>query len=207
MATTLAQLRPLVRQRLGLQSTDGRLLDASLTISINAALAKMATEFNWPWLVTHENFNTVALQNEYTPPAAWVKTMWIKYNNAELSSRQRLDLVKYDLSTGQPFAFAIWESKIWLAPAPDAVYSITHSYLRSENVLTGDSDTVLCPDRFIDVLVVYAALFEARRMKDTGQEEQLLTDKKEWIRNISKLVPEVDILPRVRTRPDFPYGH
>lgn len=207
MTTTLAQLRPLVRQRLGLQSNDGRLQDDSLTISINAALAKMATEYNWPWLITHEDFDCVVGQNQYNPPADWVKTMWFKIANFELSSRQRLDLVKFDTTTGRPTMFAVWEQKLWLAPTPDQTYTVTHSYLRSEPVLVDDEDTLLCPDRFIDVVVLYVAIYEARRMKDSGLESQLLTDKKEWLRNAAKLVPEVDILPRTRTRADFPLGH
>lgn len=210
MTTTLATLRTMVRQRLGLQSTDGRLTDASLTQSINSALNKMATEFNWPWLLTHEEFSTVALQNEYDPPADWVKTMWLKIDNYNfsLTSRQRQDLIQFDTSVGIPGSFAIWEQKIWLSPAPDTnAYTVQHSYLRKENTLTADGDTVLCPDQYIDIVVIYTAIFESRRMKDSGLEDQLLTDKKEWIRNIAKLIPEVDVLPRIRTRSDFPYGN
>lgn len=206
MSTTLAQLRTRTRQKLGLQANDGMLTDSSLTTTINNALDKMAVEYNWPWLIAHESFNTVVAQNQYDPPADWIKTRWLKINDYDLDSRQRVDLIQYDLTSGMPTSFAIDEQKIWLSPAPDAVYSVVHSYMTTENNLTADGDTVKCPDQYSDVIVTYAAIIEARRMNNSSVEQQMLDDKKEWLRNIAKLVPQVDILPRIRVGRDWPRG-
>lgn len=209
MSTTLTTLLPLVRHRLGLAADDGMLPDASLTITLNKAIAKMAIEFDWPWLIKHETITTVDGTNEYSPPAGWVKTMWIVADSGgyEIKSRQRVDLVNPTTYKGTPQFFAVNEQKIYLSPTPDSVLTYTHSYMSTDNTLASGSDTVLCPDHYVDIIVVYAAIIESRRLHDSALEAQLMQDKKEWMKNIAKLIPQVDILPRIKVGRYWPTGH
>lgn len=199
---------PLVRHRLGLASDDGMLPDASLTITLNKAIAKMSTEFDWPWLIKHETITTVDGTAEYSPPSGWVKTMWIAatVDGYELNSRQRRDLVLPSTYKGTPTFFSINEQKIYLSPTPDSVLTYLHSYMSTDNTLASGSDVVLCPDHYTDIIVVYAAIIEARRLHDSALEAQLLQDKKEWMKNVAKLVPQVDVLPRIKVGRYWPSG-
>lgn len=207
MTTTLADLRATVYHMLGLTTDDGMVTAASVNTSINRGIRQMAVEFNWPWLIDEVTFNTVSGQNAYDPPEGWVKTMWVAVNDQELDTRQRSDLIQYDAENGMPRWVALYRQQLWLAPQPESdQYIIRHSYLRIENTLVEDSDTVLCPDQYSDVIAVYAAIIESRRLLNKVLETDLLETKSEWMKNISKNVPDADLLPRIKVRRDFPMG-
>lgn len=202
MTTTLAQLKSKIIHKLG-ETTDDGMLD-NLTESVNAGLQQMATEHDWPWLVRITTIPTVIGTTDYSLPTNCTRIREIIYRDGTLTSVQLAELTRYDdIAGGEPALYYIQNATIKIAPIPDAVYSLTVEYVVAEAVLTSDSDTVFCPDWYTDLVVVYAAIEEARRRKDTVMVNLLEGSKGQWIQRIRDNIQRSKNLPDILTRTDW----
>jgi hypothetical protein len=202
MATTLAQLKTKVIHKLG-ETTDDGMLD-NLVESINAGLQQMATEFDWPWLVASTTISTVADTTDYSMPTNATRIREIIYRDGTLTAVQLAELTRYDdISGGEPALFYIQNSTIKIAPIPDGVYVLTVEYVKAESVLSGDSDTILCPDWYSDMVVVYAAIEEARRRQNAALTKLLENSRDQWIQRIRDNIQRTKNLPDIITRTDW----
>lgn len=203
MTTTLSTLRTLVIDKLGLTTNDGRMTSASLNRSINTGLQKLATDYDWPWLVVDTTLTTAAGDDSYSPPSGWTRTKRLSYENDLLTERQRDDFVLWNEVENVPHLYAVEGTTIYLCPTPNNTYSLTHTYITAETVLSGDSDTPLCPDYYIDVVVTYAALDMARKIKDTSLLNTLEQERKDWLKRIRDNVQRTYKSPQISTREDW----
>lgn len=202
MATTLGQLKTRVTHKLGETSDDG-MLD-NLTESINAGLQQMATEYDWPWLVLSTTIPTVVDTTDYSFPSNATRIRELIYRDGPLINVQLAELVRYNqIAGGEPALFYIQNSTIKLAPIPDQVYSIYCEYVVAESVLSSDSDTIRCPDFYSDLVVVYGAIEEAKRRKDTVLTNLLEGSKQQWIQRIRDNIQRGKNLPDILTRQDW----
>ena len=168
MGFTRVQLYPLVLHRLGFPDDDARVSTTEVYLSINNALRKIARDFDWNWLITSETFTLSEGTNTHTPPDAWNRTLWIASEafGYEINNTQRRAMLRYSASNGVPRYFSTEGGLITFAPTTTSDIVLVHQYLQNENQLNNDSDTTLCPDSMIDIVVLYAALEEIVKLKD-----------------------------------------
>lgn len=202
MATTLAMLKAAVVHKLGEVDDDG-MLD-NTTLSINAGLKQMATEYDWPWLITEDTFVTVGGQMDYALPANCTRLRKLILDGDVFTSVQYDELVRYTAqNTGQPCLLYIQNITLKIAPIPSGVYTITREFVIPENVLSSDADTILCPDWYNDLPAIYGALEEARRRQDQVMVNLLESSKAEWIQRIRDNIAKDKDLPDILTRNDW----
>lgn len=198
---TLTTITAAVIHKLG-ETTDDGMLD-NVTASINSGLQQMATEFDWPWLVTTTTIPTVSGTQAYALPATCTRIRAISNDDYLLRSVQFNEIIRFvNVPTQRPSAYYAQHDNILIAPTPGAVYMLGLEYVRCENTLSSGSDTVLCPDWYIDIVVVYAALEEARRRRDQVLVNLLEQSKQEWITRIRDNINRSRDLPDILTRPD-----
>jgi hypothetical protein len=201
MAVTLAQLKAAVIVKLGETSDDGMLQD--LTATINSGLQQMATEYDWPWLIVKDTFDTANGTADYTAPATCTRVRRLAIGTYLLQTRQDEEMLLLDEDTGQPYFYTVEGTTITLAPTPDAIYTVKRKYVKAEAVLSGDSDTCYVPAYYSDLAAIYGALEEARRRRDQALVNLLEQSRQQWIKRISDNIQRSKDMPAIRTRSDF----
>lgn len=163
------ELAPLIRDRLGLPSDDNRVNNTTIYNSINAALRRMANDFSWPWLMTTESFTLTSGTSTHAVPADFQRTLWISIpaDNIELRNSQRRSLIRWSSVHSYPRLFSTEGRVLTFAPTPRRDHDIIHAYVHNERQLTDDVLEPYCPDSDIDVIVLYAAIYQATKLKDT----------------------------------------
>lgn len=167
----LSDIRSRVRERLDIDANDNSITDAVLTELINAAIRKVNLLQDWPWLVTVDTTltATVAGTRVYTPASDWRKTQYIMVDSdQQLRPMQPQAIERHADADGFPRFYAVRGGSLILAPEPDAVYSITHVYIKNETALSANGDEPAAPDWAIDMYIEYAAVLVARRLRDQG---------------------------------------
>lgn len=201
MAVTLGQLKAAVIVKLGETADDGML--QNLTDTINAGLQQMATEYDWPWLIRKDTFDTVKDQADYSTPTNCTRVRLLAIDQSVLQVRDAEDIIYWDQETDLPYFYAVENDTISLAPIPDAVYTVKRKYVIAEAVLSGDSDTCFVPPHYSDIVAVYGALEEARRRRDQALVNLLEQSRVQWIKRISDNIQRSKDMPEIRTRGDF----
>lgn len=199
-AITHTQFRTRVYDRLGLPTDDGHVTTAQVTSALNAALQEYATEYDWPWLQAEETITTVADDGGYALPTRYGRTLYVtnKATQADLEYRPQRALTAYWGETGEPrFYSGLW-GELTLHPTPDAVYTLTHGYVRSEAEFSADGDTALLPDAFADFLVLIAARKIALRRKDVEMHRLLSDEHAAWLSRLRNEVRRTAFLGRVK---------
>lgn len=206
MAKTLADLEDRLRHKLGLPSNDQKIPATDLDISINDGMNAMATDFDWPWLMTQETINTISGTAAYSLPAGHVRTLFVSDTNRglDLTALQRRDLTKWVRQTGSPSFYSTYGAAIRFGPTPGAVYVLTHVYIQAESALVDPTDEPLCPDHFSDIIVLYAAIEESTRLKDFSMRNAFMQDIVLWIKRMKDNTRQEASTLRVKSRADWP---
>jgi hypothetical protein len=101
------------------------------------------------------------------PIDAWRKTLYIVVDSdIVLTPKQPQDIHRYADQTGLPRFYSISGTDIYLAPTPDAVYSVLHVYVSENNTLSADIDKPAIEDWAIDLLIAQACVLTALRLRD-----------------------------------------
>lgn len=202
MATRL-DLKAALIDKLGLLAIDDMIPDTSLYRSINNGIARMATEFDWPWLEDIESISVSADDNTYDLPDRFVRAKVASIDDTELAANTpRNVLFAFDQS-GDPTDFVISGNSIKLYPTPNTAGTLVLVYTKADNELTDDSDTVLTPDWYLDVIVTYAAIDQAIRLRDTQMLTNLRAAAADWILSIRNDQIRTSKIPPIQTRDDF----
>lgn len=205
MAFDLDAITALTLHKLGLPADDQMVQPANLYLSINTGLKAMATDYDWPWLMTSEAITTIAGTSVYALPANHVRTLFIADNAREtnLIARQRQDLVRYASKTGPPIYYTVYGTAVRLAPVPDTVTALDHVFIQFEPVLVDGDDQPLCPEHFGDLIAVYAAYEECTRLKDFSQRNAFAQDIAAWKQRMKDNVRQEASTLRIRARSDW----
>lgn len=167
----LSALRTKVLDRIGVPSTDPQFPAALLTRFVNDAMHFIETDHDWPWLNASATITTTAGDDTYAFPADYRRTRSIlapsggeplplrRYSIDELDSRWPTS------GRGRPEAWGVDGEQIILRPMPDAVFTLTHRYVKSEPDLAGDTDVPLMPTAFHAAIAEVAAWMALRRDK------------------------------------------
>ena len=164
----LSGLRDAVRLRTGTAATDATLNPSYLNMIVDQANAFIATEGDWPWRQTSTTFPTVVGTDTYTPPATWLRTKMLKITDeTPMRLLSTIDIEERWWSStqrGMPREYAVEAEVIILRPIPDAVYTVTHRFIKVEPELTLDADTPLMPPQFHTAIVELASYHAFRRL-------------------------------------------
>lgn len=212
MATTLATLRTKVQERAGIDADDSLFPASVLTSLINAALAEVATLFDWPWLHEVQTSALVADQADYTPTGVVtrIKYATVVYPDGEetsLDAWRRQDTPHYFSGVpGCPRAYSEEGGTITLHPTPtsgDVPADLRLGLVVAEPALVADADSPLLPDHYVDILVAAAAHKCAIRAQNETMMVALASEKATWFQvmrdqNRRHLAP-----PRVQVTRDW----
>lgn len=201
----LTDIRVEVRERLGLSTNDTAITDAILTGLINAANRKISLIHDWPWLVATDATltATVAGTRIYTPASDWRKTLFvIADDDQQLRPKQSQDIWRFKEQDGYPMFYSVQGEQMILAPTPDAVYNITHVYIKDVVELSADTDEPDVPLWAIDLLIDKAAVLGARRLRDDDLRKEMESEFAQTLTTMKDEVRSMRQLPTPQHRTD-----
>lgn len=210
---TLVLMRTAVLRNLGALSTDGDALNLEasfITDILNEANHSVETERDWPWLGATETISTVSGTRLYTPAAGWLRTKALTAADwGPLKVVSQDDLAQAWPTTtdlGTPVLYAEVAGQLDLRPTPNGVYTLTHSYFRTEPELSSDSDTPLLPNQFRGRLVDMATAMAAARLRIWAVSQYHQSKDAAWQRRMADDTRRTLGTKRVRVRDYGPWG-
>lgn len=186
MSLTLAILRPALIDKLGLLEIDEMIPTDSLNRAINAGARRMSSEYPWPWLKAVTTIDLVAGTNEYAVPAGAVKILTMSVDSRVINQSSLENMVTFYNLSGHPRTYDVLAGNITFGPTPVVDATATVVYSKLENTLVTDSDTLLTPDHYDDVILTYAGYYQAMRLKDVTLTNSMDALRQEWLRTISR---------------------
>lgn len=200
---TLAQLRDAVRVRLGVAPNDSFYGTSTLNDLINESVAAIGSEADWPWLTVSTSFATVSGTAAYTPPADWVSTKQLIIDSYDPIVLRSITDVRSWPSTdrGVPAMYTIFDDDLILRPVPDGVYTVIHDYIRTEPLLTQDSDSPRIPSQFHHAIVQMAAALSFERSGDMKRHEAAMMGYGRWLNRLKDHSRRSRQSLKVRVRP------
>ena len=168
MATTLAKIREQTLAVLGYSADDSRLPPEHLTTLINNSVNRVTTRRDWPWLVEDQEIQTVPRTSQYVVPPDWSRTLRVARGDYDMTLISPRNTQAYERRGLQATAYYVERGHLWIVPAPDEELDLVHVYYKDEPVLTGETDTLALPERFIDSVVCETLQQVATRLDDDG---------------------------------------
>lgn len=199
----LAGLRTAVTARAQVATGDAVLGDATvLTSFVNAANNKFSSERDWPWLEAIASITTADGTETYALPSEYLRTQQMEYDTDNVLSEARSisEVLARDDESGIPQVYAIHGNLVYLAPVPDAVYTIRHFHISSPTILAADGDTPEAPAMFHEAIAEYATFLLLRREGAMAEAGGALAAYQEWVRTAGRWVDRGGSA-RVRVRP------
>lgn len=200
MSVTLASLRELVRQRLGVASHDSFFDDSLLDANINLALFAVEGEHRWPW---NERIDqAVVTDGLFDLPDDYRATRALYYDQTEL-----LEMAPYELFTrfaspvsAYPTHYATIDQVGYVRPIPTDGTVVNHLYYASPSELVNDSDQPRIPIEHIGTVVAKAAQLCSVREDDRPSADSHLTEYMTGIARMRKDVRGImrPVVPRTR---------
>lgn len=160
----------------------------------------MSREFDWPWLKTYGSISTVSGTDMYNLPEPYVRIKAVSVDGERLSELSDDEILASFEETGTPRYFTIEAGQLRLAPEPDNAFTVKFIYIKRDNVLVDDDDTVLAPDDYVDVIVTYAAIHQATRLKDRELIQSLEITRQQTLKTIARDVLKTSRAPRLQIR-------
>lgn len=203
----LSDIRVEVRRRLGLSTNDTAITDTILTSLINAAIRKVNLLHDWPWLVTTDATLTATVDGTriYTPASDYRRTLFlIAGTDQQLRPKQPQDIWRFAEQEGHPMFYAVQGGQIILAPTPDAVYTLTHVYIKDDTTeLSSDTDEPSVPLWALDLIIEKAAVLGARRLRDDALRREIESEFAQTLQSMRDEVRQTRQLPTPQHRTDI----
>lgn len=171
-----------IRLALGAASTDTSLFpEADVMWALNAGLAKISTEREWPWLFVVAADATTATDDTLTLPADLSRLSYITVDGADLDEASARELGSSRSATGTPSLYAVEGDTIRVSPNPDGVYDVELGYYRHEPKITAGANVPLVPDAYSDWVVTAGAVKLAVRTNNTARLLELKAEYDGWL--------------------------
>lgn len=161
MAVTLADLLNRLAYRLRENSSPDDTNEKTRRVSaINEGYRKICGERYWWFLKTSGSTTTVASQETYTLPANFRDLIEVRVDGLRydiIQDTEAFDTAEYPPSSTVPKCFVYGENELHLLPVPTASgITIAYRYYQYVNDLVSDTDTIIIPDLYSDILPAYA---------------------------------------------------
>lgn len=168
-----------VRERFGIPTDDGLLDTTTINSLINRAVKRVELAGDWAWLEATEDIATVNGTSTYSVNANYVST--ISARIAESAPMLKLSIDEADhwgeTNVGTPKAYCHFGRQIRFIPTPGSVMTVKHRYVRTETALSSDSSEPLCPEPWIEAVILATGVLCYER---TGELELLGATKAEY---------------------------
>lgn len=198
--TDLATFRRLVRQRMGVPTSDDFFTDAVLNDAINLAIATVEEEHYWPWAERVAAGTLTA--GKVSKPAQWRATRAVfGPSGDELALVSITDLYASELPPGNPEVYADSGADILVSPVPANGTAVTHIYYVSPVELVIDTDVPDLPSSMADAVVCKAAELLSAREDDQTARAAHGEQYKQWVQRMLRSQRRTTGPMRVRVRP------
>jgi hypothetical protein len=180
---TLMQLRRMVRNRLGVPSSDSFFRDDVLDDAINSAIATFEAERNWPWQLRSD---TVVAQPDGTValPSDWRSTRAVYLGRDELGLIAPYDLFGHGDEPGTPSVFSHIGNVIEVRARPSEPTELRLMYYRNAALLANDIDEPDMPANAYPAIVAKAAQLSATREDDRPSATTHLIEYEQWLQRL-----------------------
>lgn len=177
MTIALAQLRQMVRDRLGVPAHDSFFDGSVLDTNINLAVLAVEAEYRWPWSEAADEV-TIPTTGQITVPTNWRATRALLLANRELEEWPYYDLRwRYgDEQSGLPTHFSLVDKTLHVRPKPASDTAAVHIYYTQPDLLASDEDTTRIPTEHVGVIIAKAAQLSSTREDDRPSAEMHLAE-------------------------------
>lgn len=168
-----------VRERFGIPTDDGLLDTTTINSLINRAVKRVEMAGDWAWLETTEDITTANGTSTYATAPTYVKTISCRIAEAAPMLRLSIDEADHwgETNIGVPKAYTQIGRQLRFVPTPNATMTVKHRYLRTEAALSSDSSEPLCPEPWIEAVILATGVLCYQR---TEQLELLGATKAEY---------------------------
>jgi len=181
--------------------------DPQLNDLINEALQAISVAKDWPWLQATELISTVVGTRFYTPNADWQRTKAVSIAGFDAMVWNDLQMIRNwpDDIQDVPVFYTIYLEQIYLAPAPNQIYSLRHDYIIQEPELVNDSDTPFMQSSFHFSIVAFAVYLAHLRSGDLGRAQAAQQEYAAWEKRMTdnRMRSSSTIRPRTRSGRDI----
>lgn len=171
---------------------------------LNEAYEALVSSYKWPWLqaivsvATTAGTQTVALPT--SPPVQFFGRLKPTASGvdepkflSEMDFREYMPHREFTSTVaaerGQPKYYSIFAGNLNFYPVPDAVYTYSMRYWKGLTTLpTADADTYLCPDAYLDNLIIHTLARAAMRENDMGKYQVFMA---QYTANVAQMVRNV----------------
>lgn len=174
--TTVSDLQLSLALKIGENSVPNNTNEKARRLEyLNQGYRDVMRKHYWWFTETSTTFNSVANQTSYSTsdglPSDLRFPIEVRFQGTLYSKVQQTDAFNLLSSnySGLANSYFLFENKLYFAPvlSSSVVGGISMKYYRNYTKLTADSDTIIIPDQFADVLTAYAK----------GRVEQLASER------------------------------
>lgn len=180
MASTLSELRTLTRDNYIKIDPNGKIFGNTVLDSfLNRADFQLQKDW-WhkrPQQYANYTVSTVAGTQEYDLPSDFIKLDLVRYNGSELAKASKTDIKRMyaTMTSGNPFAYYIYWTKLWLYPVPNTTGTIDLDYFKKLPTMTSAVDSTF-PEDFDDARAAYASYLAFNSVNKPDKAQLMFTD-------------------------------
>lgn len=164
-------IRNEVRLRFGVSAVDQLYTDTTLATLINAAIRRVNSDQDWPWMEVSTTASTVADIQAITLATDVRRLIKMSFEQHEVRYVTQRNVADYFGATGAPRFYTFQGGSWLLLPTPDQVYTVNYTYVKdADTQLSAGTDVPVIPDWAVDAAISYTCVFMARRGRDSGLE-------------------------------------
>lgn len=185
--TTLLQLRRMVRNRLGVSSNDSFFRDDVLDDAINAAVATLESERNWPWQLRTTTITAGLVRGIIPLPDDWRSTRALYSDTNEAVQVTPYELFGMGDLDGDVTAYAHIGNELHVRAVPSSGTELTLLYYRTPTLLEADSDEPDLPKEAYPAIVAKAAQLSSTREDDRPSAQAHLLEYTQWVERLQNV--------------------
>lgn len=173
---TYAELQSAVSAWMLRASTDSVVTTAQVKNYIFLCETELNRELRVRELQESVALPTVSAQDYVTLPTDFKKLSSYEFDDSggsasPLGDRQELKR-KYGTASGRPREYAIWGTKLYLGPKPDAVYASTFYYYKAIPALTDSNTTNVILTAYPDIYLYGSIRHAAMQLSSKSKKEE-----------------------------------
>jgi hypothetical protein len=182
---TLIQMRRMVRNRLGVSSSDAFFRDDMLDDALNNAVVTFESERNWPWQLRFATLTATDDTGIIALPADWRATRDLRHNASEVLFVPAYELMGYAGGVGSPQVYSQVGNALHVRPRVAAGTVFELCYYRNASLLVEDADEPDLPVNAYPALVAKAAQLCSTREDDRPSAEAHLLEYSQWVQRLT----------------------
>jgi hypothetical protein len=177
----------MLRNRLGVSSSDSFFRDDVLDDAINAAIATLESERNWPWQLRTATLTTDIQRGIVALPADWRATRALYFDTNEVAQVAPYELLSRGDHDGEVDLYAHIGNQLHVRDVPTVGTELTLMYYRAPTLLESDSDVPDIPSDAYPAIVAKAAQLSSTREDDRPSAQAHLLEYTQWVERLQNV--------------------